>query len=175
LAYKKLLFEKGTSQLEPTVLKALNELGFQTSPAENIPGTNFEIDGRTKVGSVPGILEVKGSKNQIALNEFGPLTTKILADFQATSVHSKGILIGNGLCLENPNKRIGNGVFSPHVLDAAKRNSIALVNSVELFAVLCNVFDGRVVDLGELRESILTANGYADLQRFIVESPFQEK
>jgi hypothetical protein len=175
LGYKKLLFEKGKTQLEPIVLKSLNDLGFRASPAEVIPGTNFEIDGRTAAGSAPGVLEVKGSKNQIPLDEFSPFTTKILADFQATNVHSKGILVGNGLCLEMPNTRLGSGVFSPHVLDAAKRNSVALVNSVELYATVCNLFEGRINDLEAIRETILTANGYADLTRFIVTSPFPTK
>ena len=175
VGYKKLLFEKGKSQLEPIVLKALNELGFQTSPAEKITGTNFEIDGRTKVGSLPGIVETKGSKNQITLDEFSPFTSKILADFQATGVHSKGILVGNGLCLDSPAGRLRSGVFSPHVLDAAKRNSIALVNSVELYAVVCSALEGQIADLGDVRESILTANGYADLRRFIMKSPFPTK
>jgi len=175
LGYKNLLFEKGKTRLEPIVVKAFNALGFQASPAETIPGTDFEIDGRTKAGSVPGILEVKGSKNQIGLDEFAPFTTKILADFQATNVHSKGILIGNGLCLEKPERRLGNGVFSSHVLDAGKRNAVSLVNSVELYAVLCNVLDGLITDLEKLRDKILSANGYADLRPFIKESTFAAK
>ena len=68
--YKQLLFEKGKSHLEPTVRDALDLLGFGTTPAEVIQGTNFEIDGRTTVGSKPGIIEIKGSKNQIPLDEF---------------------------------------------------------------------------------------------------------
>jgi hypothetical protein len=173
LAYKKLLFEKGKTQLEPIVLKALNVLDFQTSPGEIIQGTNFEIDGRTKVGSSPGIIEVKGSKNQIPLDEFGAFGTKLLADLQATGVHKKGIFVGNGLCLEKPEMRLGERVFSPHVLEAAKRNSAALVNSVELYAVVCNVLDGLITDLAAVREYILNANGYADLRSFIRKSPFK--
>jgi hypothetical protein len=172
LGFKKLLYEKGKTQLEPIVLKALDEFGFQTSPGELIAGTSFEIDGRTKVGSSPGLLEIKGSKNQIALDEFSPFTTKILSDFQATNVHSKGILVGNGLCLERPDKRLGSRVFSSHVLEAAKRNSVALVNSVELYAVFSNLLEERIHDIEAVRETILAANGYADLSGFIVKSPF---
>jgi hypothetical protein len=60
LAYKKLLYEKGKTQLEPIVRKALNQIGFQTTLGEIIASSGFEIDGRTTVGSVPGILEIKG-------------------------------------------------------------------------------------------------------------------
>lgn len=151
LAYKKLLFEKGKHQLEPIVIKTLNDLGFQASPAEIIPGTQFEIDGRTKAGSLPGILEIKGSKNQIVLDEFAPFPTKILAEFQASKMRSKGIMIGNGLCLKPPGERLGNVVFSPHALEAAKSNSVALVNSVELYAVVCGVLDGNIKDLESIR------------------------
>ena len=175
LRYRKLLFEKGKTQLEPIVVRALNDLGFQASPSESIPGTNFEIDGRTKVGSAPGILEIKGSKKQIGLDEFAPFTTKILSDFQATNVHSKGILVGNGLCLEKPETRLGGRVFSPHVLEAAKRNSIALVNTVELYAVVCNALEGLIIDFSRVREQILTTNGYADLRGFAGKSPFSSK
>ena len=61
LAYKKLLYEKGKTQLEPIVRKALDRVGFKTTPGEVIPpGPGFEVDGRTTGGSSPGILEIKG-------------------------------------------------------------------------------------------------------------------
>ncbi len=175
LAYKKLLFEKGKHQLEPIVIRAFNDLGFQATPAEIIPGTKFEIDGRTKAGSAPGILETKGSKNQIGLDEFAAFPTKILADLQANKIHSKGIMIGNGLCLQKPETRLGDAVFSPHLLEASQRNSVALVNSVELYAVVCGVLDGSIKNLESIRERILTTNGYVDLRPFLVESPFVAK
>lgn len=172
LAYKKLLFEKGKHQLEPIVIRALNELGFQASSAEIIPGTKFEIDGRTKAGSVPGILETKGSKNQIKFEEFAPFPTKILADFEARKTYSKGVIVGNGFCLQKPQERLGDTVFSPHVIEASKKNSVALVNSVELYAIVCGILDGNIKDLEPIRETILTTNGYVDLRPFIVKSPF---
>jgi hypothetical protein len=175
LGYKKLLYEKGKTQLEPVVIKALNDIGFQATAGEIISRTQFEIDGRTKVGSSPSILEIKGSKNQIGLPEVGPFPTKILADLEASKFQSKGVLVGNGLCLEPPQKRLGKAVFSQHALDAAKTNSIALVNSVDLYAVICGIFDGGIKDLDAVRETILTASGYADLSRFVTTSPFFAK
>jgi hypothetical protein len=172
LAYKKLLYEKGRTQLEPTVRRALDQLGFATKPGETISGTGFEIDGRTTVGSALGILEVKGSKKQIALGEFSPFVPKILADFQASGCASKGILIGNGLCEGHPQDRLGEKVFSPHVLQAAKTQSIALVNSVELYCVICGVLSGDIVQLDVIREAILTTNGLVNLRQFCREFPF---
>jgi hypothetical protein len=83
--------------------------------------------------------------------------------------------VGNGLCLERPEKRLGSGVFSSHVLEAAKTNSVALVNTVELYAVLCVVLAGEKLDLPTIRERILTTNGYVDLREFLVNPPFPMK
>jgi hypothetical protein len=165
LAYKKLLYEKGKTQLEPIVRKALNQIGFQTTPSGIIAGSGFEIDGRTTVGSVPGILEIKGSKKQIVLDEYSPFIPKVLADFKAKGTQSKGILIGNGLCETPAKDRLGEKVFSPHVLEAARTQSIALVNTVELYCVVSGVLAGEIktADLEQIRERILKANGFASL------------
>ncbi len=172
-AYKKLTFEKGKTQLEPVVRRALDVLGFATKPSEIISGTNYEIDGRTTTGSSPGILEVKGSKKQILLDDFSPLAHKLLADHQNTGKASKGILVGNGLCEDAPETRLGEGVFSRHALEAARRSSVALINSVELYWLIAGVIAGRIKDLAAVRENILTTNGYVDLRSYCPEPPFQ--
>jgi hypothetical protein len=174
-AYRKLLYEKGKTQLEPIVLRALDDLGFATSPSEIIRGTNYEIDGRTSNGSTRGIVETKGSKNQIAQSEFAPLVIKLLADSDVSHQFSKGILVGNGLCETEAGGRLGNTVFTPHVLDGAKRNSVALINSVELYWLCCALLRGDNVDKNAVREAILTGNGYVDLKPFAGQSPFTQK
>ena len=165
-AYRKLLYEKGKAQLEPIVLRALDNLEFGTTPGEVIAKTIHEIDGRTTKGSSAGIVEVKGSKNQIAQSEFSPFVTKILADVEVSNKYSKGILVGNGLCEIEPGKRLGDSVFSPHVLDGAKRSSVALINSIELYWLCCALLRGDSVDKNAVREAILTGNGYVDLKPF---------
>jgi hypothetical protein len=171
-AYRKLLYEKGKAQLEPIVLRAFDDLDFGTSPGGVIPGTIHEIDGRTTVGSTTGIVEVKGSKNVIAQNEFSPFLTKIQADADANQKYSKGILVGNGFCETEPAKRIGDSVFSPHVIDGARRSSIALINTVELYWLCCALLRGDPVDKSAVREVILTGNGYVDLKPFSGQTPF---
>ncbi len=174
-AYRKLLYEKGKTQLEPIVLRALDDLEFGTSPSEIIKGTNHEIDGRTSKGTTPGIVEVKGSKNQIVQSEFSSFVTKILADSEVNNAFSKGILVGNGLCETEPGERLGDAVFSPHVLDGARRHSVALVNSVELYWLCCALLRGDPVDKSAVREVILNGNGYVDLKPFCGESLFTAK
>jgi hypothetical protein len=61
-SYRKLLYEKGKTQLEPIVLRALDDLDFGASPSEIIQDTNHEIDGRTSKGSTPGILEANRTR-----------------------------------------------------------------------------------------------------------------
>jgi hypothetical protein len=170
-AYRKLLYEKGKAQLEPTVLRALDHLDFGTSPNEVI-GKIHEIDGRTTKGSKAGIVEVKGSKNQITQSDFSPFVTKILADAEVSQKFSKGILVGNGLCETEPSKRLGDSVFSPYVLDGARINSVALINSVELYGLCRAMLRGDAIDKSVVRETILTGNGYVDLKPFCGQMPF---
>ena len=172
-AFRKLLYEKGKTQLEPIVRRALDVLGFETTPGGTIGGTIYEIDGRTRQGSLPGIVEVKGSKNRIVFDEFSPFVVKILADHQASSVVSKGILIGNGLCEKRPETRLGDVVFSQHVLDGSKRNSVALINSTELYWLCCTLLGGDTVDKNAVREAILNGNGHVDLKPFCGKSPWE--
>jgi hypothetical protein len=172
-AYKHLLFEKGKKHLEPIVRRALDDLGFATTSSEDILGTNFEIDGRTTTGSLPGVLEVKGSKKQIGLDEFSPFVVKMLADLQQNQKTSKGILVGNGLCLERPETRLGERVFSQHVLDAAKQHSVALINSVELYWLVTGALQGNAEKCSAIREKILCTSGYVDLRQYCGPSPFR--
>lgn len=164
-AYRKLLYEKGKPQLEPIVLRALDDLDFGATPGEVVAGIH-EIDGRTSTGSTTGIVEVKGSKNQIAQSEFSPFVTKIHAEAEVSKKYSKGILVGNGLCETEPGTRLGDSVFTRHVLDGARISSVALINSVELYWLCCAMLRGDAVDKSTVREAILTTSGYVDLKPF---------
>ena len=123
-------------------------------------------------GSSPGIVEVKGSRNPIVQSGFSPFVTKILADAEIKKNFSKGILVGNGLCEKEPGTRLGDSVFSPHVLEGTKRHSVALVNSVELYWLCCALLRGDSIDKSAAREAIFTGNGYVDLKPFSGQSPF---
>ena len=59
-----------------------------------------------------------------------------------------------------------------HVLDGARRHSVALVNSVELYWLCCALLRGDVVDKNAVREAILGSNGYVDLRPFCGGPPF---
>jgi len=51
-----------------------------------------------------------------------------------------------------PQGRLGKVIFTQHAQDAAKTNSIALINSADLYAVLCGVLDGEIRDLKAVRD-----------------------
>jgi hypothetical protein len=176
LAFQQLLYEKGKPQLEPIAREALDHIGFKSTSREIIPGPNFEIDGRTTFGSSPGILEIKGSKKQIVLDELSAFIPKVLADFNAKGYRSKGILVGNGLCDSRPKDRLGEKVFSSHTLEAAKAHSIALVNSVDLYCIVCGVLSGQIKtqDLEHMREEILHTNGFVSLLAYCKGLPFTD-
>jgi hypothetical protein len=106
---------------------------------------------------------MQGSKNLVGLDEFSLFISKLLEDFRHTKIQSKGILIGNGLCEKPPITRPGKLVFSGHAQAAARTSSIALVNSVELYWLLCSVLSGETSDLAKIRQSILTSVGYVNL------------
>ena len=116
-------------------------------------------------------MEIKGSKKQIALDEYSPFVPKILADFKAKGTQSKGILVGNGLCEMPPRDRLGEKVFSPHVLEAAKTQSVALVNTIELYCVVSGALSGKVKtqELEQIREKVLNTNGFASLIEYCKE------
>jgi len=63
-------------------------------------------------------------------------------------------------------------MFSPHVLDAAARNSVVLINSVELYCLISEILGSAGLDLEAIREKILTTNGYVDLTTFVKRLPF---
>ena len=48
-------------------------------------------------------------------------------------------------------------VFSAEVLEVAERNAVSLVNSVELYWIVCGVLSKEIDDLETIREAILSS------------------
>jgi hypothetical protein len=171
LEYKKLLYEKGRTRLKPVVRKALECLGFEPTPPETIPGSPLQVHGRIKGGPAPGVFEVRGSNRQISREELEEFVQELLADLERTNIHSKGILIGNGFCEDTPTRRLGATVFSAEVLKAAERCSVALVNSVELYCIVCSALSKQLAGLEAIRKKIFETSGYVDLRVFCADLP----
>jgi hypothetical protein len=71
-----------------------------------------------------------------------------------------------------PPTRPGDTVFTKHVLEGAKRHSVALLNSIELYWLCCALVRGDTIDKDAVREVILAGNAYVDLKPFSGKSPF---
>lgn len=130
---KDLLFEQG-KPLESAVIKALKMLGYK---AENYDDGELEMD---QVITSPenhryiGETEGKDSKD-INVTKFRQLVDALNADFAREEVKEKafGILFGNAERLIEPEKRKLD--FTEKCRSGAEREKIALVRTIDLFAV----------------------------------------
>jgi len=125
-----LLFEKGP-RLEEGIRIALRELGYQVSTV-NDGESEFDIvfsaDGDRYIG------EAEGKDNRpIKIDKFSQLERNIQEDFskEGTTEYASGVLFGNAYRLTNPVDR--GDWFTAKVLSAAKRSSVRLVRTIDLF------------------------------------------
>ncbi len=172
LGHKNLLYQQGRVHLEAAVRNALDLVGFQTTPPEVLPGCPIEISGRIRGVSMPGVLQVGASSRQITCEEFKMFAPKVVEDNKHTQVPSKRVFVGNGFNETPPGTRLGTVIFSPRVVEEAQEQSISLLNSVELYWVVCGVLSKEIDDLERIREAILTTSGYVDLRPFCSIPPF---
>lgn len=131
---KDLLFEQG-KPLEGAVIKALKILGYQ---AENYDDGDLEMD---QVIISPEkhryIGETEGKDNKdINITKFRQLVDVLNADFAREEVTEKafGILFGNAERLTDPEKRKLD--FTAKCKSGAKREKVALIKTMDLFAVV---------------------------------------
>lgn len=130
---KDLLFEQG-KPLESAVTKALKMLGYK---AENYDDGDLEMDqviispeNHRYIGETEG----KDTKD-INVTKFRQLVDALNADFARDEVKEKafGILFGNAERLIEPEKRKLD--FTKKCRSGAEREKIALVRTIDLFAV----------------------------------------
>ncbi len=166
LEFKNLLYEAERHRLANAVRRALIELGFRPATKDPIPGSLIQFDAGSNGGSSPALLRVAGSNGQITYSEFAAFAEMLARTTECAGSPHKAIFVGNGFCQSSPSSRLGTSVFSAKVLEGAKEYSVALVNSVELYSVVCGVLSRKQSDLGAIRETILGTSGYVDLKIF---------
>ena len=130
---KDLLFEQG-KPLENAVIKALKILGYK---AENYDDGDLEMDQviiSPENNRYIGENEGKDNKD-INITKFRQLVDALNADFAREEVKEKafGILFGNAERLKEPEKRKFD--FTAKCKSGAEREKIALVKTIDLFAV----------------------------------------
>lgn len=154
---KKLLYENG-KPLEYALIEALQTIGFK---AENYDDgkSEFDIVFESLEGRFIG--EAEGKDNSaIAITKFRQLESNIQEDFARDDVitHAKGVLFGNPHRLVHPQDR--KEFFTQKALDSAKRTSIALVNTHELFEVVKYLKQSKDKNYAkQIRESFKNTNG----------------
>jgi hypothetical protein len=160
--YKKLLYETGKLVLEPVVRDAFKLLGFNVvDDYEPTEGSNLDTDGLVISKFGKGILEIKGRNADIGLDDLRQVVTNTLDDLKITkeSKSKRAILVGNGFRLYPPSKRDINKIFEQHVRDSANRQSVALLNTVDLYDLVVKVLEKEDIDLEEIQKVILNTNG----------------
>ena len=177
--FKKLLYETGKYQLEPIVRDAFRLLGFTVHDEyKPEPKSNIEIDALIECTYGQAIVEIKGRGTNkrgnkgklISLDDFSQLTNKMRDDLKITGKLKEGILVGNGLRLCTPPKdRTGAKIFAPHVKESAERQSITLINTVDLYELVHSILDGKKIDRNRLQQKMLGSKGIFKFNEFIEE------
>jgi len=178
--FKKLLYEQGKHQLEPIVRDAFRLFGFTVhDDYKPKTGSNIEIDTVIECNYGQAIVEIKGRGTKkegekgkcISLDDFSQLTNKIQDDLKITGKTKEGILVGNGFRLcTHPKNRRGEKIFTPHVKESAERQSITLINTVDLYGVVHGILGGEEIDKDKLQQKILGSKGICEFKEFIKEN-----
>lgn len=129
--FLKLLYEQGEDVLEPIVRDALRELGASVED----PETKGREDGRlVDPFTRNGMLEIKGRTGDLRLSDVRELDNWVRDAMANENWHSKGLLIANLQCEQDPEKR--KNTFPENCVDAAKIFDIAILTTTQLFQAL---------------------------------------
>ncbi len=129
---KGLLYEKG-KPLEAAILKSLKLIGFEASQYRDSE-SEFDVVFESKEGRLIGEAEGKDNKS-VNIDKLRQLEMNIHEDFSRDEINemAKGALIGNAYRLSPPEDR--SDFFTEKCQTAAKRSSIALIRTTDLFYV----------------------------------------
>jgi hypothetical protein len=153
----KLLYEQGEDVLEPIVRDALRELGAMVED----PKTRGREDGRlTDPSGRQGMLEVKGRSGSLRLSDVRELDQWVRDGLVDEGWNSKGILIANLQCDEDPRTR--KEFIPPNCASAAERVNISILTTAQLFQALVLDQKGEL-DRKVFWDRVFSAKGICDL------------
>jgi hypothetical protein len=155
--FRKLLYEQGEDGLEPVVRDAFRELGAKVEG----PKRKGHEDGRfTDPKGRKAILEIKGRSGSLKLADVRQLDQWVRDAIAEEDYNSKGILVTNAHCLEEPAKR--GRAFPHNCIKTAARFGLCLVTTTQLFRAICLKQSGKL-DVTDFWNTLLTAEGACDL------------
>ena len=155
-SWKRLLYEKG-KPLEQIVQKAFEILGFTVSQIKNSI-EEHDVILTSDEGRALGEIEGKDTK-AINVDKFRQLSTNLDEDFEKTGSYAKGILIGNGFRLTEPNARPCQ--FTERVITGATTKKFALLTTYELYRAIVYILEHHedATFAANCRKKIFETNG----------------
>ena len=155
--FLKLLYEQGEVVLEPVVRDALRELGAFVED----PGIKGREDGRlVDPFTRNGMLEIKGRVGDLKLSDVRELDNWVRDAVANENWHSKGLLIANLQCNEDPRKR--TNPFPKNCVDTAKIFDISILTTTQLFQALVSDQMGKL-DRKAFWDQIFSTKGVCNL------------
>ena len=150
--YKKLLWTTGKFQLEPVVRETLSLLGFDVAEEGDRDAVLFHA------GSKTAIVEIEGSVGAVDVGKYRQLLDYVQDEFLESGDTLKGILIGNGFRLQEPNRR--DVQFTERCLVGAEQQQYCLLDTTQLFEIAKAILtDGSEDMKTRIRNDILSTSG----------------
>ncbi len=162
--WKWLLYETGKQRLELVVRRALTLLGCSV---EEQP--EKDSDGLVRCEFGTALLEIEGAVETVKIGKASQLIRNIGNFLAATGECPKGILVGNPFRLDPLDNRPPKGsqkqLFSKESLEAAEKQNIAVLLSVELYDVVGRILSGKLSeeDKKQVRELVFGGKGLVRL------------
>jgi len=137
--FRKLLYEQGEDVLEPVVRDALRQLGAVVQE----PQQRGREDGRlTDLNGRLGMLEVKGRTGDLRLSDVRELDQWVRDAVANENWNSKGILIANLHCDDEPSKR--RNTIPKNCLDTARNFHICILTTTQIFRAILDDQNGKL-------------------------------
>jgi hypothetical protein len=157
--FKKLLYGTGKHVLEPVVRKAMRLFGFEVPEPGECAG-DWDVEMKDPDSSATAIAEVEGPEGQVGVEKFRQLLSYVTDEVLAGRKH-KGVLIGNGYRLLEPDAPEREAQFTEHALRGCEANSYCMAPCTEIFKAVIAVLESKKSDelKAEIRRSLLSKTG----------------
>jgi len=158
--YKVLLWGKHKRPLEPVVRDALRLIGFNILGDDEYP-EEYDIYGEEDGLYIVG--EVEGSRGQIDVQKYRQLLDYYNQEHVMKGRDAKGLLIGNGFCEEDPEKR--GEQFTEETIRGCKSQRFCYMTTYTLYKAVDRILATSHNESlkAELKENIIKADGEFEL------------
>jgi hypothetical protein len=139
--------------LQERVRDALRFLGFDIEPGND---TGHTPDIVAKQGSYVFVIEITGSTGTITIDKGRQLMEWVIA---AEPKEVRGVLVGNAFRNDPPEKRppsANHNIFAAELEKMAKKRGLALLETRELFRIVCAKLGGTKFPLEKICEDLST-------------------